>query len=141
MSSVYLILPVVLPILGGALMPLFHLPEKQRNLFLEALVLLTSALAILCVLRRPASGFTLFHLTGNLDFALRLDGLGSVFVCLIAVLWPLATLYAFEYMREEERTTSFFSFYTMTYGVTMGIAMAKNLVTMYLFYELLTLAK
>ena len=47
MSSVYLILPVVLPILGGALMPLFHLPEKQRNLFLEALVLLTSALAIL----------------------------------------------------------------------------------------------
>lgn len=139
MSSVYLILPVVLPILGGALLPLLHLPEKQRNFFLEALVILTSVLAILCVLRRPADGFTMFHLTGNLDFSLRLDGLGSVFVCLIAVLWPLATLYAFEYMRREERTTSFFSFYTVTYGVTMGIAMAKNLVTMYLFYELLTL--
>ena len=42
-------------------------------------------------------------------------------------------------MRHEKRTTSFFAFYTMTYGVTLGIAMAKNLVTMYLFYELLTL--
>ena len=31
MSSVYLVLPVVLPILGGAVMPLLHLPEKQRN--------------------------------------------------------------------------------------------------------------
>ena len=29
MSSVYLVLPVVLPILGGAVMPLLHLPEKQ----------------------------------------------------------------------------------------------------------------
>lgn len=139
MSSVYLILPVALPIVGGALMPLLHLPDRRRNLFLEILVLLTSALALLCVMNRPQDGFVLFHLTGNLDFALRLDGLGSVFTALVAVLWPLATLYAFEYMRHEERTTSFFSFYTMTYGVTLGIAMSKNLVTMYLFYELLTL--
>lgn len=139
MSSGYLVLPVVLPIVGGALMPVLHLPDKKRNLLLEILVLLTSAIALTCVFRRPETGFTLFHLTGNLDFALRLDGLGSVFTCLIAILWPLSTLYAFEYMRHEERTTSFFAFYTMTYGVTMGIAMAKNLVTMYLFYELLTL--
>lgn len=139
MSSVYLVLPVVLPIVGGALMPILHLPDKKRNLLLEILVLLTSVIALLCVYRRPEVGFTLFHLTGNLDFALKLDGLGSVFTCLIAILWPLSTLYAFEYMRHEERTTSFFAFYTMTYGVTMGIAMAKNLVTMYLFYELLTL--
>jgi multicomponent Na+:H+ antiporter subunit D len=124
---------------GGAVMPLLHLPDKKRNLFLEILVLVTSVMAITCVFKRPEDGFILFHLTGNLDFALRLDGLGSVFTCIIAILWPLATLYAFEYMRHEERTTSFFAFYTMTYGVTLGIAMAKNLVTMYLFYELLTL--
>lgn len=139
MSSVYLILPVVLPIVGGAVMPFLHLSEKKRNLYLEILVILTSITAFLCVFRRPEEGFTLFHLTGNLDFALRLDGLGSMFTCLIAFLWPLATLYAFEYMRHEKHTTGFFCFYTMTYGVTLGIAMAKNLVTMYLFYELLTL--
>ena len=75
MSSVYLVLPVVLPILGGAVMPLLHLPEKQRNVFLEILILVTSVLAALCVLRRPKEGIILFHLTGNLDFALRLYGL------------------------------------------------------------------
>ena len=69
MSSVYLVLPVVLPIVGGALMPILHLPDKKRNLLLEILVLLTSAIALLCVYRRPEAGFTLFHLTGNLDFA------------------------------------------------------------------------
>lgn len=139
MSSGYLVLPVILPIVGGTVAQILHLPDKKRNIFLEILVLITSALAIMCVIRRPEEGFILFHLTGNLDFALKLDGLGSVFTCLIAVLWPLATLYAFEYMRHEKRQTSFFAFYTMTYGVTLGIAMAENLVTMYLFYELLTL--
>ena len=126
MNSVYLVLPVLLPIVGGAVMPLLHLPDKKRNLFLEILVLVTSALVLLCVFKRPSSGFTLFHLTGNLDLALRLDGLGCIFASLIAILWPLATLYAFEYMRHEERTTPFFAFYTMTYGVTLGIAMPDH---------------
>lgn len=139
MSSVCLVFPVVLPIAGGALMPLLHLPDKKRNLLLEILVLATSVLAIACVVNRPEGSFMMFNLTGNIDFTLRLDGLGSVFTCLVAVLWPLSTLYAFEYMRHEERTTSFFAFYTMTYGVTLGIAMSDNLITMYLFYELLTL--
>ncbi len=139
MNRVFLAVPVLLPILGGALLPLLHLPERKRNLLLELLVVLTSAAAFSCVLYGRDETLILFHLTGNLDFSLRLDGLGSVFTCLVAFLWPLATLYAFEYMRREERTTSFFAFYTMTYGVTLGIAMAKNLVTMYLFYELLTL--
>ena len=64
---------------------------------------------------------------------------GSVFAGLIAFLWPLATLYALEYMRKEQRKSEFFAYYTMTYGVTAGVALAGNLLTMYLFYEMLTL--
>jgi len=57
----------------------------------------------------------------------------------VAFLWPLATLYSFEYMKHEERKDTFFAFYVMTYGITMGIAFAGNLTTLYLFYEMLTL--
>ncbi len=139
-SNALLVLPVILPILGGILMPMLHLPDKKRNIYLEILVLITSAIALYCVATHDVEeSFVLFHLTGNLEFSLRLDGMGCVFACIVSLLWPLATLYAFEYMRHEERTTSFFAFYTCTYGVTMGIAMSKNLLTMYLFYELLTL--
>ncbi len=139
-NNTLLVVPVLLPILGGVLMPLLRLPDKKRNLYLEILVLITSAIALYCVATHDSGeSFRLFRLTGNLDFALGLDGMGCVFTCIISLLWPLATLYAFEYMRHEERTTSFFAFYTCTYGVTMGIAMSKNLLTMYLFYEFLTL--
>ena len=62
-----------------------------------------------------------------------------VFGGLVSALWPLATLYAFEYMTKEEHEKVFFMFYTMTYSVTLGISFSANLLTMYFFYELLTL--
>ena len=91
------------------------------------------------ILNRPADPFTVVNYTGDLSITFKIDGLGMVFGGLVATLWPLATLYAFEYMTKEERESVFFMFYTMTYGVTLGIAFAGNLLTMYFFYELLTL--
>lgn len=140
MTENFLVLPILLPIVGG--MVLFGLKKAEQRfceIFLELLLCINLVLVLFLVLNRPENGFAIFQLTGNLEFALRLDGLGSVFAVLVAALWPLATLYAFEYMKKEERKAGFFAFYTMTYGVTLGIAFAGNLVTLYLFYEMLTL--
>ena len=65
--------------------------------------------------------------------------MSMVFGTLAAALWPLAMLYAFSYMEGERREKIFFMFYTITYGITLGIAFAEDLMTMYFFYELLTL--
>ena len=81
----------------------------------------------------------LANFTGNLTIAFKVDGMAIVFAGLVSFLWPFATLYAFEYMTKEEHEKVFFMFYTITYGVTLGIALAGNLLTMYFFYELLTL--
>ena len=62
-----------------------------------------------------------------------------IFAGLVAILWPLATLYSFEYMEHEKNEKIFFMFYSMTYGVTLGIAFASDILSMYFFYELLTL--
>ena len=37
-------------------------------------------------------------------------------------------------MKHEERVNTFMAFYTITYGVTLGVAFAGNIITMYLFY-------
>lgn len=130
----------LLPLIGGAVLPLFHLEDrKRRSIYVQVVTTLTSLMALGLLLRRPEGTLTLFHMTDELSLALRLDGAGSVFMGLIAFLWPLATLYAFEYMAHEEHETSFFAFYTMTYGVTLCITMAANLFSLYVFYECLTL--
>ena len=62
-----------------------------------------------------------------------------MFAALVSFLWPLATLYAFEYMSHLQHRQLFFMFYVMTFGVTLGIAFSGNILTMYCFYEMLTM--
>ena len=141
MSAVILLLAILIPIIGGFVF--FGAKEwnyQKLQIVCESLVIVTSLLVGMIIFCRPTDEFLFFQLTGNLRIVLKLDGLGSVFAGLVAFLWPLANLYAFEYMsHDEKRRHTFFGFYTMTYGVTLGIAFAGNILTMYFFYELLTL--
>ncbi len=141
MNSVVLLIAVLIPFLGGFV--LFGAKEwnyRRLQIVSEALVLVTSVLVWTILLHRPEGEFLFFQLTGNLKIVLKLDGLGSIFAGLVALLWPLANLYAYEYMsHDEKRRHTFFGFYTMTYGVTLGIAFSGNILTMYFFYEMLTL--
>ncbi len=135
-----ILLVILIPIAAGALISL--VPFKKRGhmeFFLELLVIINSFLVWYLLLHRPADIFTLVNFTGNLSISFKVDGMSMVFAGLVSTLWPLATLYAFEYMTKEEHEKIFFTFYTMTYGVTLGISLAANLLTMYFFYELLTL--
>ena len=132
---------VFFPISAGLL--LFLVPEKQRKLrccLTELTALLTSALVFYLIMQHPGTTETLFPVVQNLVLTFSLDGAGTVFAGLAAFLWPIATLYGFEYMRHEGREQAFFALYIVSYGVTLGIALAGNLVTMYIFYELLSLS-
>lgn len=141
MSMYIILLPIIFPVLMGALLPLFPFRSRRaRNIYVEIVTVLTSLLAIYMIFHRPSMDFVALKLAGTLAVMFHIDGLGMVFAGLIALLWPFATLYAFEYMEHEEKDNAFFSFYTITYGVMLGIAFSGNLMTMYMFYEMLTLA-
>lgn len=135
-----LVLPVLFPIVFGGLLPVLPFKsEKTRNIYTEIIVVLNTIFMWLLFVNTPSGELTLFRLTSSLSIAFEIDSMSKVFGGLVSVLWPLATLYAFEYMEHEERKPIFFAFYTMTYGITVGIAFAANLMSMYMFYELLTL--
>lgn len=132
---------IALPLLAGALLP--ALPFRRptaRNAYVLAMTVLTSLL-LAWGLMQPANGtLDLLRFNDRLTLSLRADGLGRLFAVLVAVLWPITTLYAIEYMRDDARQNSFFAFFLMSYGVTLGIALSANLLTLYLFYELLSLS-
>lgn len=140
MSSYMMLVVILIPILSGALVPIIKFKtRKQMEIFLEFFVVLNTCLVFYLLTHRPEEAFTAIQFTGDLSITFRVDGLALVFAGLVSALWPLATLYALEYMKHEGHEKVFFMFYTMTYGVTLGIAMAANIITMYFFYELLTL--
>ncbi len=140
MHIAVMITVVLLPILGGILIPMFPFRDRRKMLwYIEALVLINSILVLTVLLFQPEEAFVLFRFTGNLRVSFHLDGMGKVFAALAAALWPLAALYSFEYMKNDSNEKSFFMFYVITYGVTLGIAMADNILTMYFFFEMMSL--
>lgn len=143
--KVLLLALILVPLLGG--LALFIRPIEdthRRNSFVMILCSLVSLGALALLLLRLRSGVPQVYMLAEIfgeDFslALHVDGLSAVFVAIVAVLWPITDLYAFEYMQHDHAQNRFFAFFTMTYGVVIGIATAANLFTMYLFYEMLTL--
>ncbi|NCB42512.1 MAG: proton-conducting membrane transporter [Clostridia bacterium] len=141
MQSLWWIIVVIfLPVIGGVAIPLLNFRvRKAREMYIMALVLTTSLLTVFLLLAKPEGALSLISLSNSIDIGFYVDGLGSVFALLIALLWPIATSYAFEYMSHEHRENTFFTYYTITFGITLGIAFSANLITMYLFCEILTL--
>lgn len=76
----------------------------------------------------------------GLDLVLKADALALLFVTLSAVLWLLTTLYAIGYLEGAPHRSRFFGFFSLCVTATVGVAMAGNLFSFFLFYELLTLA-
>ena len=141
MSQYWILAAILLPFFGGVLIPV--LPFSTRRgmcVYIEGVVLATSAIVAGLLAGGTTTVFHVVHFVNDLSISFKIDGMTIVFAALVAVLWPLATLYAFEYMEHEIRQPYFFMFYTMTYGVTLGIAFASDIMSMYFFYELLTLA-
>lgn len=141
MSEYWILAAILLPIIGGVLTPL--LPFKNRKImmyYLETVMLITSAIVWRLILNGTTEVFHVIHFVEDLSISFKIDNMSMIFAGLVSLLWPLAVLYSFEYMEHEEREKIFFMFYSTTYGITLGIAFASDLLSMYFFYELLTLS-
>lgn len=76
----------------------------------------------------------------GLDLALRAGPLALLFLVLSSLLWLVTTIYAIGYLEGAPHRSRFFGFFSLCVTATVGIAMAADLLTFLLFYELLTLA-
>ena len=142
-----LAIPVFLPLLCG--MILFfgssrlenYLPEKRH--WLTCFVSLITVLVFLCNLANlfaPEQTLILWHIKKDIPIMLHLDLLGKLFATLVSVMWLPVTMHSFEYMKHEWKNVRFYSCHLMALGVIMGICSSGNLITMYLFYEGMTLS-
>ncbi len=84
----------------------------------------------------------LLTLLPGLPLALRVEPLGMLFALVASSLWIVNSIYSIGYMRanNEEHQTRFYVCFAIALACTMGIAFAGNLLTLFLFYEALTLS-
>ncbi|AGK61778.1 multisubunit sodium/proton antiporter, MrpD subunit [Archaeoglobus sulfaticallidus PM70-1] len=79
---------------------------------------------------------------GFVELKLKVDAFGMFFATTASLLWILNTLYSIGYMRSlrEHSQTRYFACFAIALSATMGICFAGNLITLYLFYEILTVS-
>lgn len=78
----------------------------------------------------------------GLSISFKTEALSVLFALIASFLWIVTTLYAIGYMRshEEQNQTRFYSFFAISIAAVMAIAFSENLFTLFIFYEVLTLA-
>ena len=137
----WMLLAILLPAVGGGLLAVWRPRDRRtRQDYVIGVSCATEVMSLMAIFSNLGDApVVLVRLNDHLSVAFQVDGLASIFGGMVSLLWPLACLYAVEYMSREGGENRFFTFYLVAFGVTLGIAFSANVLTMYFFYELLTL--
>ncbi|MBF0209832.1 MAG: monovalent cation/H+ antiporter subunit D family protein [Desulfamplus sp.] len=86
--------------------------------------------------------YTLFQVFPDIGISFKVDAFGMLFALVASSLWIVTSIYSIGYMRslDEHSQTRYFSFFAVAISATIGVAFSANLLTLYLFYEILSLA-
>ena len=116
---------------------------REASTFIAAIVKFGIVLSMLpVVLAGGTINCTVWEVLPNVSIAFRVDSFGLLFALVASSLWIVTTLYAVGYMRglKEHSQTRFFAFFAIALSATLGVAFSANLLTMYVFYEILSLS-
>lgn len=86
--------------------------------------------------------YTVAEILPGVVLGFRVDAMGILFALVSSFLWIITSIYSIGYMRglSEHSQTRYFCFFALSLSATIGVAFAANLFTLYLFYEMLSLA-
>jgi multicomponent Na+:H+ antiporter subunit D len=140
-----IILALCIPLITAILIAITH-----RNINLrEACTLLGSVCLILViysllarVLNSEQPQYHLFEFLPGLPIHFKIEPLGMLFACIASFLWLINSVYSIGYMRgnKEKHQSRFYICFAIAIASTIGIAFSANLITLFIFYEALTLS-
>jgi len=86
--------------------------------------------------------YTMAEVFPGVAIKFRVDALGMLFALVASSLWIVTSAYSIGYMRglNEHSQTRYFVFFALALSATIGVAFSANLLTLYLFYEMLSFA-
>lgn len=85
--------------------------------------------------------YSLVEFYPGIGIAFKVDALGLMFASTASFLWIMASVYSIGYMRslKEHAQTRYYACFAITLSATIGAAFAANILTLYFFYEIITM--
>jgi multicomponent Na+:H+ antiporter subunit D len=129
---------VLLVVVTGAL------PDLRETVTLIAagslFYLVASIYPVVAAGGRPT--ITLLEMLPGLGITFTVEPLGMLFAGIASFLWIVTSVYSIGYMRghHEKNQTRYYAYFAIAIGSAMGVALSGNLLTLFIFYEILTLS-
>lgn len=139
-QSVLILIAIFFPVLWGfgmLIRPEFK--SRQNMIITTGAGLLITALFAVSVIVGSGMELQLLAFGEDMTIYFKVDDLGKLFTMIVTAAWVLVGFYAFEYMKHEKEEKRFFGFYLMLFGVLLALNFSGNIITFYLFYEMMTL--
>jgi multicomponent Na+:H+ antiporter subunit D len=138
-----LLLAVLAPLIGaGLVMATGRRPNvREACSLLAAVTLFGITVSLIPAVRAGKTlHFTMFELLPGLSVSLRADSLSMIFAVVASFLWIVSVFYSAGYMRglEEHAQTRFSTCFALALFGAIGCAFSDNLLTLYLFYEIVS---
>lgn len=140
-----LALLLIIPMVAAILIPLAgKQPNIRETITLAAGGALLATVIYLC--KEVAAGgrpeLLLGTFAGNFEVKFKLEPLGATFAAIASSLWIVNSVFTLGYMRgnKEKNQTRFYTFVAIAIASAMGIAASANLITLFIFYEALTIS-
>lgn len=129
----------VFPILLSGKKPALR---SKWSIFISLLVFALVALQVPAIGEGQILTCTIAKVLPGAYLKLRIDAMGLMFALVASSLWIFTTFYSIGYMGtlKEHSQTRFFVFFTIAIAAALGVAFSANLLTLYLFYEVLSLS-
>ena len=149
LETIISIKPLLASLVSLAAVPLIVLAgQRRRNLregvtFAAGLIKFALVVSMLgVILDGKVIEYSLCEVLPGLEIAFRVDAFGMLFALVASTLWLATSAYSIGYMRGlvEHAQTRYFAFFAVALSATIGVAFSANLFTLYLFYEMLSLA-
>ena len=142
----YLTLPVLIPIIAA---PLIALAGRRSSRAVSRLSMLCTAVTFvvtvalfIVVLRDGSAGgsgdLVVPHVVA-LGLSFNIHGLHGIFACVASYMWLMTTLYSDEYMAHSRHLPRYYLFLLLSYGATVGVFLANDLFTSFVFFEIMSM--
>ena len=136
-----MILAIFFPALVGVavwFMPAAQADKKLRaKLNCGALAIELAMVIALCFAQGTET--ILLSMTPTLQVYLKIDVIGSIFAVLMSAMWLMSMVFSLEYLGHDEHQGSYEAFTMTVLSALIGQCYAGSMVTLYVFYELMTL--
>ncbi|MCK9525408.1 MAG: monovalent cation/H+ antiporter subunit D family protein [Limnochordia bacterium] len=134
---------IFIPIIGGLLVYTLRMSDRVRDGFVVAVTGITGLLGLSLYTYLQNVGVVVLEYPRILHpfgVSFRIDWLSAILVTISSVIWFLVTVYSIDYTKSMHNVKRYHTFTLVTFGATLGTLVAGDLLTLFLFFELMSFA-